>query len=439
MTAMAGEGLELHALLRKKRDGGALTAAEAAAFLAAAADGRATDAQCAAMLASVFYRGMTSAELAGWTRGMVATGRTLDLGFLDAPVVDKHSTGGIGDKVSLPLAPALAALGCVVPMVSGRGLGHTGGTLDKLEAIPGFDTSGDPERLLEVLLRAGAAIVAQSASLVPADKRLYALRDEAELVEALPLVASSIVSKKLAEGLDALVLDVKYGSGAFFPDPAQGRALARTMVALACDAGVKCTALLTAMGRPLGRAVGHALEVREALECLAGAGPADLRALVVEQGAVLCAHVGVARDVADGRRLVAAALDDGRARERFDRMVAAQGGDVGALDRGLTTTGEVDTFTAPEAGHLAWFDVRELGLAVRALGGGRHAAGDRIDHAVGLEVLVEEGARVARGEPLVAVHHRGGRGLAEARARIAAALSMGAEVTPPPLVLERVE
>ena len=195
--------LDLHALLRKKRDGGVLTAADSAAFLRAAADGSATDAQCAAMLASVFHRGLSATELVGWTRGMVATGTTLDLRALDAPVVDKHSTGGIGDKASLPLAPALAALGCVVPMVSGRGLGHTGGTLDKLEAIPGFRTAGEPERVLEILMRAGCAMVAQSAAIVPADRRLYALRDEAELVEALPLVASSIVSKKLAEGLDA--------------------------------------------------------------------------------------------------------------------------------------------------------------------------------------------------------------------------------------------
>ncbi len=430
--------LDLHALLRKKRDGGVLTAAESATFLRAAADGSATDAQCAAMLASVFHRGMSSAELVGWTRGMVATGTTLDLRALDAPVVDKHSTGGIGDKVSLPLAPALAALGCVVPMVSGRGLGHTGGTLDKLEAIPGFRTAGEPERVLKILMRAGCAMVAQSAAIVPADRRLYALRDEAELVEALPLVASSIVSKKLAEGLDALVLDVKYGSGAFFPDPAQGRELARTMVALARDAGVKCTALLTAMGRPLGQTIGHALEVQEALDCLSGGGPADLRELVVQLGAELLVHVERARDRAEGAALLAGVLDDGRAREAFERMVAAQGGDVASLDGGLPSTDDVDVLTAAEPGHLAWYDVRELGLAVRALGGGRHAAGDTIDPAVGLDLLVAEGAYVEAGEPLVTLHHRAGRGLAEARARIQAALSLGAAVDPSPLILERI-
>jgi len=430
--------LDLHALLRKKRDGGALSAAESARFLRAAADGSATDAQCAAMLASVFHRGMTGPELVGWTRGMVATGVKLDLRALDAPVVDKHSTGGIGDKASLPLAPALAALGCVVPMVSGRGLGHTGGTLDKLEAIPGFKTAGDPDRVLEVLMRAGCAMVAQSAAIVPADRRLYALRDEAELVEALPLVASSIVSKKLAEGLDALVLDVKYGSGAFFPDPAQGLELARTMVALARDAGVKCTALLTAMGRPLGHTIGHSLEVQEALDCLAGAGPADLRELVVRLGAELLVHVERARDLDEGARLLAGVLDDGRAREVFERMVAAQGGDVRQLDGGLPSTDDVEVLEAPAAGYLAWFDVRELGLAVRALGGGRHAAGDSIDPAVGLDVLVSEGAAVEAGEPLVALHHRAGRGLAEARARVLAALSLGPAVDPAPLVLDRV-
>jgi pyrimidine-nucleoside phosphorylase len=434
-----GDALDLHALLRKKRDGGALSAAESAAFLNQAADGRATDAQCAAMLASAFHRGMTAHELAGWTKGMVATGRTLDLRRFGAPIVDKHSTGGIGDKASLPLAPALAALGCIVPMVSGRGLGHTGGTLDKLESIPGFSTAADPKRLMELLASARCAIVAQSATLVPADRRLYALRDEAELVEALPLVASSIVSKKLAEGLDALVLDVKFGSGAFFPDPARGAELARTMVALARDGGVKCTALLTAMGRPLGAAIGHSLEVYESLDCLAGRGPDDLRELVVRLGAELLVHVALAPDLAAGMQLVAGVLDDGRARQAFERMVAAQGGDVASLDGGLPATDDVDTFDAPHAGHLAWCDVRELGLAVRALGGGRHAAGDVIDPSVGLEVLVEEGTHVERGEPLLTVHHRAGRGLEEARAHIVAALTIGAEVAPMPLVSQRIE
>ena len=234
------------------------------------------------------------------------------------------------------------------------------------------------------------------------------------------------------------MLDVKYGSGAFFPDPAQGRELARTMVALARDAGVKCTALLTAMGRPLGQTIGHALEVQEALDCLSGAGPQDLRELVVQLGAELLVQVERARDRAEGAALVASVLDDGRAREVFERMVAAQGGDVASLDGGLPSTDDVDVFTATEAGHLAWFDARELGLAVRALGGGRHAAGDTIDPAVGLDVLVSEGAYVEAGEPLVTLHHRAGRGLAEARARIRAALSLGPAVDPAPLILERI-
>lgn len=430
--------LDLHAVLRKKRGGGVLSPLESKCFLDAASDGSATDAQCAAMLAHVFHHGLTPSELSGWTSGMVGTGQRLDLRCFDAPIVDKHSTGGIGDKASLPLAPALAALGCVVPMVSGRGLGHTGGTLDKLESIPGFSTSGDPARLLEVLLKARCAIVAQSDAIVPADRRLYALRDEAELVEALPLVASSIVSKKLAEGLDALVLDVKYGSGAFFPDPAHGAELARMMVGLARDAGVRCSALLTAMGRPLGATIGHALEVREALDCLAGEGPADLRELVVRLGAELLVHVELAPDGETAAGLVAGVLDDGRAREAFERMVAAQGGDVASLANGLPATDDVATFDAPESGHLAWFDVRALGLAVRALGGGRHVASDAIDPAVGLEVLVDEGAFVERGEPLVALHHRGGRGLAEALAHTRDALSIGPEVDAPPIVLERI-
>jgi len=430
------EPLDLKAILRKKRDGGALELDESAAFLSAAAMGEATDAQCAAMLASIFQRGMTAVELAGFTRGMVATGETLDLSALGAPVVDKHSTGGIGDKASLPLAPALAALGCVVPMVSGRGLGHTGGTLDKLEAIPGFSTAASPAQLIATLRAAGCAIVAQSDTLVPADRRLYALRDEAELVEALPLVASSIVSKKLAEGLDALVLDVKFGSGAFFPDPERGAALARTMVDLARVNGVRCSALLTAMGRPLGAAIGHALEVREALACLDGGGPADLRALVQQLGAELLCHTGLAGDREAGATLIASALDDGRARERFERMVRAQGGESEALAR-LPSVATVEAFEAPESGFLRWRDVRELGLAVRALGGGRRRAGDPIDPAVGFEVAALEGALVARGEPLVFLHHRREHGLAEARAHVAAALTIGEHIPPTPLILAR--
>ena len=432
----------LRSALRAKRDGAELTAEASTRFLEAAADGTATDAQCAAMLAAVFLRGMTPTELAGWTRGMVATGETLQVGDLGGPVVDKHSTGGVGDKASLPLAPALAALGCVVPMVSGRGLGHTGGTLDKLEAIPGFRTTLDGADLRRALEHARCAIVAQSANLVPADRRLYALRDEAELVEALPLVASSIVSKKLAEGLDALVLDVKFGSGAFFPDVERGRELARTMVDLSERAGTRCSALLTAMDRPLGRMVGHAVEVRESIACLEGGGPPDLRELVLRLGGELLRSAGVVDDESAGSESIAAVLDDGRARASFERMVEAQGGDLASFERDDPEL-QQEVLTAPddlpEGARLAWSDVRELGLAVRVLGGGRSAAGAAIDPGVGLEVLAPIGASVNRGTPLVRVWHRSGAGLEQARRHVLAGLDLGPRKGEPrPLVLERI-
>ncbi|MEM9380239.1 MAG: thymidine phosphorylase, partial [Planctomycetota bacterium] len=408
---MTDEGTTLRELLRAKRDGSALSGEECRWFLERVASDAIDDASQAALLASIWFRGMEADELAAWTRAMVDTGASLDLAGFDAPRVDKHSTGGVGDKVSLPLAPALAAMGCIVPMISGRGLGHTGGTLDKLEAVPGVRTGLAEDEIRRVLVEAGCVICAQTREIAPADRRLYALRDRVELVESIPLIASSIVSKKIAEDIDALVLDVKAGSGAFLVDPERGRELARTMVDLAAALGVRTSARITWMGRPLGRAVGHALEIEETRATLRGEGPADLVEITCAFGADLVAlAAGGERDAS----AVADVLASGEGLERFERMLRAQGGTGDALP----IAPDIAELRAPASGTLAYADVREVGLAVRALGGGRAAAADTIDPAVGVVWRRVAGERVDAGDVLAEVHHRGGRGLDEALARL---------------------
>jgi pyrimidine-nucleoside phosphorylase len=426
-------------LFAAKRDGGALSERAIEEFMQGYVAGTIAEHQAAALLTAIFIHGMQRDELACWTRAMLRSGTTLDLSRLDGPKLDKHSTGGIGDKASLPLAPAVAACGAYVPMISGRGLGHTGGTLDKLESIPGFDTALDEQRFAGVLERCGLAFGAQTDALVPADRKLYALRDVTGLVASIPLIASSIMSKKLAEGLDALVLDVKFGSGAFLPEVERGAELARTMIDIARASGLAATAFQTAMDRPLGRAVGHALEVKESLACLRGAGPAELRELVLVLGAELLRLGGLARDEREGRARIAAALDGGAALERFARVVAAQGGDARALEdeTRLPAAPDVEVLAAPSSGALGFADLRELGLAVTALGGGRQTLGERIDPAVGLVLLRAAGEAVRAGEPLFELHHRAGHGLAEAHARVLRAVRIGPPQPGAPLVLAR--
>lgn len=421
-------------ILRTKRDGGRFSREEIDAFLTGYSADRIPDYQAAAIVATIFVRGMEGEELYEWTSGMLASGATLDFPALDGPKVDKHSTGGVGDKVSLPLAPALAACGAYVPMISGRGLGHTGGTLDKLEAIPGLRTALERDEIEACLRDAGAVIAAQTAELVPADRKLYALRDATGLVESIPLIASSIMSKKLAEGLDALLLDVKFGSGAFLPDRGQGRALGDTMAALAERFDLPTRVIQTSMVAPLGRAIGHALEVQESLDCVSGRGPADLRELVVLFGGVLLHLVGLAASDEEGRARIAAVLDDGRARESFLRMIAAQGGDTQRVETGLELAPDVEVFEARTAGRLRTLDCRRLGLACAALGGGRERLGDRIDHAVGFVLLAEEGQDLNPGDPILEIHHRAGHGLDAARAHLAAALTCESDYQPVPLV-----
>ena len=315
------------AIIQKKRDRGELTREEMSFFLRGYVGGSISDHQAAALVTSIFLNGLTDRELTDWTRAMIDTGTRLSFPELPQAKVDKHSTGGVGDKVSIPLAPAVAACGVAVPMISGRGLGHTGGTLDKLEAIPGFRVRLSEEELHRCLDRTNVAFGAQTDDLVPADKKLYALRDAIGMVESVPLIASSIMSKKLAEGIEGLVLDVKFGSGAFKPDVEEGAVLARKMIALGRGMEVDVVAYQTAMDRPLGRAVGHALEIDESIECLAGGGPHDLRELVLLFGGEMLRMARVAPTVAEGKRRIADALDSGRALRVFERVIVEQGGD----------------------------------------------------------------------------------------------------------------
>jgi pyrimidine-nucleoside phosphorylase len=429
---------DVRSILATKRDGGRLSDAQIEAFLRGYVAGEIAEYHAAALLMAIFIHGMEERELATWTRAMLSSGRVMRFPRIDRPKVDKHSTGGIGDKVSIPLAPAAAACGLAVPMISGRGLGHTGGTLDKLEAIPGFTTQLSAEEFERCLERTGVALGGQTADLVPADRKLYALRDVTGLIESIPLIASSILSKKLAEGLDALVLDVKFGSGAFLQAKERGAELARTMLGIAREFGVRATAFQTNMARPLGRTAGHALEMLECIDCLRGGGPADLRELVCLQAGEMLQLGGLAKTLDEGKQRIARSLDDGSALAVFARVIEAQRGDPRCLDdRSMFVRApRVEVLKAESDGVFAWRDLRAVGSAICELGGGRKQLGDRIDFAVGLVFLVEEGARVSRGDALIEVHHSG-RGVEAASALLHGAFEIGPARALEPLVASR--
>ena len=424
-------------LIRAKRDGDPLAASDIEAFIAGVTSGAVTDDQSAAMLMAIYFRGLGTDELLAWTDAMLHSGDVLDLSDIDAPKVDKHSTGGVGDKISLPLAPAVAAAGVVVPMLSGRGLGHTGGTLDKLESIPGFRTQLSTEEFRSNLRAVGACIMGQSQRVCPADRKLYALRDVTATIESIPLIASSIMSKKLAEGIDALVLDVKVGSGAFMKREDDARALARTMATLGRGKQKGVTCVVTTMDEPIGRAVGNALEVTESIEVLGGAGPDATRELVVTLGAEMLLLAGVVTTSEEGASRIARVLDDGQALQKFARMIEAQGGDPRVCDDpGLLPHVETtDVVTAATGGTISAIDAQEVGLAALVLGGGRARQDDVIDPAVGVTVHAHLGDVVQAGQPLVTLHHREGRGLGDARRRLVAAYRIDDNPAPrPPLV-----
>jgi pyrimidine-nucleoside phosphorylase len=427
-------------LIERKRDGGALTPDEWRATMTGYLAGEVPDYQMAALLMAVLWRGLDRVELSALTRAMLGSGARLEWGDAARPRVDKHSTGGVGDKVSLVLAPLVASCGVAVPMMSGRGLGHTGGTTDKLEAIPGLRTELSLEEVRTQVDRIGVAMFGHSEQIAPADRRLYALRDVTATVPSIPLIAASIMSKKLAEGLSGLVLDVKAGSGAFMTAPEHALDLARTMVAIGEAEGCRTTALVTAMDRPLGRAIGNALEVEEALLALDGKGPDDLllvtRALAVEM--LLLAGVETGRPAATRR--VNEALASGNALAKFRDLVAAQGGDPAVVDDPgrLPQAMEVELFEAPTAGVVAAVDPRPLGVAVVAMGGGRRRLGDAVDHSVGFVVSARPGAAVAKGEPIASVFARDAEGIATGLAALGEAIRFGEPAPLLPLVSHRV-
>ncbi|MCC5806715.1 MAG: thymidine phosphorylase [Opitutales bacterium] len=405
--------------IRKKRDGGELSPDEIKDFVAAVVEGGVSDAQAAAMLMAMFIRGMNRAETVALTKAMLRSGEVLDLSGVPGCKVDKHSTGGVGDKVSLVLAPLVAAAGVPVPMISGRGLGHTGGTLDKLEAVPGFSVDLAADAFARQVEREGLAIIGQSRAIAPADKILYALRDATATVECLPLICASILSKKLAEGIDALVLDVKFGRGAFMEAVDDARELGQALVDISAGMGVPATALLTDMNDPLGRAVGNALEVVETVDCLEGEGPSDLMEVTMALGVEMLAAAGMGESEEDRRGRLREALDSGRARERFDRFIAAQGGKPEALRdgaRGLPHAHTVLPVHAPAdaAGYIKDVDARKIGRAAMILGAGRKRDGDTIDPAVGVSDLRKRGEPVGARDVLCHLHINDDHGREEA-------------------------
>jgi thymidine phosphorylase len=432
-------------LIRKKRDGGELSAEEIEFLVKGIADGSVSDAQVGALAMAVVLRGMSNEERVALTGAMTRSGDVLDWSGagLPGPALDKHSTGGVGDKVSLLLAPIVAACGGAVPMISGRGLGHTGGTLDKLESIPGYDTAPDPETFRRAVVRAGCAIVGQTAELAPADRRLYAIRDATGTVESIHLIVASILSKKLAAGLDGLVMDVKVGSGAFLPQRERADELARAIVEVAKGNGLPTVAVLTDMNQVLGRTAGNAVEVAESIAALAG-GAADerLRDVTLALSAELLALGGVEPDLAAARAAAEKALDGGAAAERFSAMVAELGGPSDLVERPEQHLRAAPVTVAAEprdAGLVESIDVREVGLAVVALGGGRARESDPVDHSVGLTDVAAPGETVEPGgRPLALVHARD----ADAAERCADALrdafvvGGAAREEAPPAVLE---
>ncbi|NWU86577.1 TYPH phosphorylase, partial [Onychorhynchus coronatus] len=456
---LCGTGMDapspLPTLIRKKRDGERLEDAEIRSFVRGVTEGTAQQGQIGAMLMAIRLRGMDAGETLALTRAMATSGRALAWPpAWHGLVVDKHSTGGVGDKVSLALAPALAACGCKVPMISGRGLGHTGGTLDKLEAVPGFRVSLSPEEMCSALERVGCCIVGQSEELAPADRVLYGLRDVTATVDSVPLITASILSKKAAEQLSALVLDVKFGGAALYPTQDSARELARSLVEVGTQLGIRTVAVLSRMDQPLGRAVGNALEVLEALECLDGGGPPDLRQLVTALGGVLLWQCGKAAGAVQGRELLGRALDDGSARSTFEAMLGAQGvppdtahslcsGTPAQRRRLLGTAKVCEELPALQEGegdphpHPTPRVQCPRAPVLHGLGAGRARAGDPVDPLVGAELLVGAGQHLRAGEPWLRVHHEGTLS-AGGRRTLQDALCLGPEPPrdPPPLVAE---
>jgi thymidine phosphorylase len=416
-------------IIRAKRDGQTLTDEQIRWFINSYTAGVVADEQASALLMAIVWRGMEPRELATWTASMIESGERLDLSSIERPTVDKHSTGGVCDKVSLILAPVVAACGAADPMLSGRGLGHTGGTLDKLEAIPGYNVDLEPDEMMRVLADVGCVICSAGAGLAPADRRLYALRDVTGTVESIPLIASSIMSKKIAEGTEALVLDVKVGAGAFLPDLDSARRLAETMVRLGEDHGVKTAALLTNMATPLGRTAGNGLEVIESVESMRGNGPDDLMEVTFALAEEMLSLAGIDADPV-------ATIDDGRALAKWNELVRAQGGDPEA------SLPEASERRAYGAGHQGWvrrMDARGIGIAAWRLGAGRARKEDPVSPSAGIVCLKKPGEPVEEGEPILELHAETPAPFDDALAALEGAIEVGDEVPEPqPMVLERI-
>jgi thymidine phosphorylase len=428
MVARVAEAHDAVEVILAKRDRGELTDSQVDWVVDAYTRGAVADEQMSALAMAILLNGMTRREIARWTAAMIASGERMDFSALSRPTADKHSTGGVGDKITLPLAPLVAACGVAVPQLSGRGLGHTGGTLDKLEAIPGWRADLSNEELLGQLEDVGAVVCAAGAGLAPADRKLYALRDVTGTVEAIPLIASSIMSKKIAEGTGALVLDVKVGSGAFMKEAASARELAETMVALGTDANVTTVALLTDMSTPLGLTAGNGLEVAESVEVLAGGGPADVVELTVTLAREMLAAAGVDADPADR-------LADGSAMDVWRRMISAQGGDP---DAPLPTARETTVVNAPSTGVLTRLDAMAVGLAAWRLGAGRARKEDPVQAAAGVTLHAKPGDRVTEGQPLLTLHTDEPERFDRALAALEGGVAVGSSYDGPGLVLDRV-
>src|SRR5215208_985874 len=428
-------------LIERKRDGGRIEPGEWRALALAYASGYVPDYQMAALLMAAYLRGLDRGETSALTDAMLASGATLDLSHLPAPRIDKHSTGGVGDKVSLVLAPLVASLGIAVPMMSGRALGHTGGTLDKLESIPGFRTDLTLDEAKAQLERIGCVLIGQTAEIAPADRKLYALRDQTATVESIPLIAASIMSKKLAEGLSGLVLDIKRGSGAFLPELDRGVELAQAMIRLGQDRGCPVVCLLTAMDRPLGRACGNALEVEEAVAALKGEGPLELLSITYALGAEMLVLSGVAPSHDLARRWMEVSISSGKAAQKFQQIIEAQGGNPAVVDDPalLPQAAACEIYAAPRRGIVARVEPRAIGRGVIALGGGRRRIDDTVDPSVGFVITARPGDLVEAGEPLATVFARDRAGVEEGQATLRQAIFITDEADPPlPLVSHRV-
>lgn len=425
-------------LIEAKRDGETLSAEAIDWLIDGYTKGNVPDYQMSALSMAIYFNGLDEEELSAWTAAMLNSGDTMDLSHVEARKVDKHSTGGVGDKISIPLAPLVAACGVVVPMMSGRGLGHTGGTLDKLESIPGFSAELDKQRFSEILEKHGVVLAGQSETMVPADRMLYSLRDATACVASIPLIASSIMSKKLAEGLDGLVLDVKTGEGAFMETVEEARKLAETMVGIGESHGVTTVALLTRMDQPLGREVGNANEIRESVDVLRGDGPKDVTELTLTLGEVMLDLAGIE----GGRDLLDETIVNGKALQKLIDLVKAHGGDASTVeDPSLLPTAEFsEKVVAPRSGYVTLCDAREIGLAATRLGAGRERMGESIDPSVGITLEAKLGAQVEEGDTLAIVHHNSQERWESNRDSLGAAWEISDEQPPQvDLIIDRID